>query len=374
MNESTDHHYVPQWYQKRFLAKDEKHFYYLNLKPSRTVNGRAVAMREVERWGTKKCFQQPNLYSVRVPGYPKDLFEKLFFGKYDHHGSAAIKEVASAGTRVPISRESFGSFFEYLSVQALRTPKGLAWLRQFLPANATKQELLENVQKYQHMRCVMWVESFMDVLHHESEEVGFLLTDHPVTSYNKACYPRSRDCRFPNDPRFAWKGTQTIFPLDQKRCFVLTHTEYAHNQKINSQLTYPRTNPRMFGNTIAKSHEIVHREVSKQDVIHINRILKWRATRFLAARELDWLYPERHCARVEWPDLGKSLLPTTELWRNTGDIYVGLASGDIYSQDRFGRTPRTPQQQSEVEKRAKDMLEQFERIKANERNNSDPSG
>lgn len=362
---STIHHYVPQWYQRRFLPSGETRFHLLNMKPWRVVNNRRVPMREVERWGTKKCFQQPDLYSVRVAGYPKDLFEKLFFGDSDTAGASAVEEVSNAGSRTPISREGFNNFFQYLSVQSLRTPKGLAWLRQRLPPSSSKQDLLEHVHRYQYMRCVMWVESFMDVLYHD-ENVGFLLTDHPITLYNKACFPRSSDCVFPNDPGAAWKGTQTIFPLDSKKCFVLTHTEYAHNQKMKSQLTRPRTNARLFGNTMAKTHQIVHRQVSRDAVIQINRILKWRATRYIAAPTYEWLFPEEHCAKVQWPDLGAHLLPTTDLWRNTGEILMGLPDGSVYAQDQYGRSPRTAAEQAAAEATAKRLLDQMERIKKNE--------
>src|SRR5690606_21536687 len=121
--------------QKRFLPHGETRFYCLNRRPYRTLNGRRVRMREIERWGAAKCFQEANLYSVNVPGFPKDQFEKEFFGNYDHNGAIAVDEVANAGHRVAISHEGYRHFFSYLSVQALRTPKGMAWLMAHLGDN-----------------------------------------------------------------------------------------------------------------------------------------------------------------------------------------------------------------------------------------------
>jgi len=372
MTESTKHHYVPRWYQRRFLPEGETRFYYLNRRPYQTVNGRHVPMRDIERWGPAKCFQEANLYSVNVPGFPKDQFEKEFFGAYDHNGAIAVDEVANAGHRVAISHEGYQHFFAYLSVQALRTPKGMAWLMGHLGAQLGKRELLEGISRLRYIRTVMWVESFQEVLYTESDDIGFLISDHPVTSYNKACYAESAECRLPNDPDAAWKGTQTIFPLDAKRCFVLTHTEYAHNQDMRTQLRRPRTNARLFGNTIAKTHQIVHRQVSDAEVSRINQILKLRARRYLAAPFEHWLYPEGACNRIQWPDLGVPLVPKTELWRNTGGVYMGLKSGGVFMQDPFGRSPDTPEEQRQVEKEVEAMHAQLQKALANHKNN--PNG
>lgn len=322
-------------------------------------------MREIERWGPPKCFQEANLYSVQVPGFPKDQFEKAFFGEYDASGAAAVEEVAKAGHRVAISHSGYQNFFAYLSIQALRTPKGLAWLMNRLGVGATKRELLELLAHLRYIRSVMWVESFQEVLYTDSKDIGFLITDHPVTSYNKACHSESAECRFPNDPDPAWKGTQTIFPMDAKRCFVLTHAEYAHNQNITHQLRRPRTNARLFGNTIAKTHQIVHREVSENEVASINQILKLRAKRYLAAPHEHWLYPEEVCERIQWPNLGTPLVPKTELWRNTGGVYIGLKGGGVYSQDAFGRAPQTPEEQRRIEQEMEAMHAQLRRALAN---------
>jgi hypothetical protein len=34
---SHEHHYVPRWYQKRFLAPGEEKLWYLDLKPEKVV-------------------------------------------------------------------------------------------------------------------------------------------------------------------------------------------------------------------------------------------------------------------------------------------------------------------------------------------------
>ena len=56
-----------------------------------------------------------------------DEIERKLFGDIDTRGSRAVK--AFAGTDIAAWHEHFGPFFEYIDIQKLRTPKGLAWLR-----------------------------------------------------------------------------------------------------------------------------------------------------------------------------------------------------------------------------------------------------
>ena len=84
------------------MPNGESRFYYLNRKPLQSVDGRIIAMREIERWGVAKCFQQANLYSIQVPGIAKDVYEETLFGAYHRDGSDAVQEIASKGSEVQI--------------------------------------------------------------------------------------------------------------------------------------------------------------------------------------------------------------------------------------------------------------------------------
>lgn len=353
----ADHHYVPQWYQHRFLAPGETRLHYLNLRPIRHVNGRAVKMRDVERWGPRKCFCEPNLYAVDVPGRSRDLYETILFGEVDRLGALAVEEVASAASREPISHENFENFFQFLSAQTLRTPKGLAWLRRVIPqlAEARHLQVMRTLERFRNLRCLTWAEGFQDILYVDSDDIGFVMTDHPVTTFNKACHPDSQHCRYPLDPSAFWKGSQTIFPLDSRRCMILTHTEYAHKQSMRLALTRNRTNPRMFARTIIPTNEIEHREVSVQDVAVVNHILKSRAARYVAAARQEWLYPERIVPTKNWQELGNVLMPKEALWRNTGGTWATMNSGAVVKVDAFGRMPRTPEEQQQAEAEVAEM-------------------
>lgn len=371
MKDSTKHHYVPRWYQRRFMPDGESRFYYLNRKPLQSVDGRIIAMREIERWGVAKCFQQANLYSIQVPGIPKDVYEKIFFGAYDRDGSDAVQEIASKGSEVQISKRNYLKFIEFLSMQSQRTPKGLDLLKQLAGKGATQRKLLALLASYRFAKCAMWAEGFQEVLYTNSDQIGFLISDHPVTAYNRGSYHGSVECRYPQDPDPSWKGTQTIYPLDSKRCFVLTHTELAHKQSMKLELKKPRTNARMFGQTIAATHQIVHREISDHDVACINQILKLRSRRYIASSVEDWLYPERVCGKVDWPDLGETLLPKTNLWRNTGAIYVGLNNGEVIKRDQFGQAPRNKEEQEKAEKESREMHDLVQKALKNSRKSSE---
>ncbi|MGO1072127.1 DUF4238 domain-containing protein [Lysobacter sp. CA199] len=367
----TSHHYVPQWYQRRFLSANETNLHYLNLDPWREVNGRRVRMRDCEQWGTKKCFCSPNLYSVDVPGRNRDLYETLFFGEVDRLGALALDVVASNPARTPINQDHFENFFSYMSAQTLRTPKGLAWLKSWMPGAANHFQIMRGLEQFRDLRCLAWSEGFQDIVYTNDPDAGFIITDHPVTSYNKASYSGAAECRPPNDPGAFWKGTQTIFPLDAKRCLVLTHSEYAHKPDMRAQLKRPRTNPRMYGFSLVATHQIEHREINAAQVAAINLILKKRATRYVAASREEWLFPETVHPRTQWPDLGRTLLPTTALWRNTGETYAQMNDGRVIKADAFGRMPKTLEEQRRAAEEIKRMRAQVERALSNHRARDD---
>jgi hypothetical protein len=57
-DEYRDHHYVPQWYQKRFMPQGEHEWFYLDLKPETFTDPRGIphVRRAVKRQGAKRVF------------------------------------------------------------------------------------------------------------------------------------------------------------------------------------------------------------------------------------------------------------------------------------------------------------------------------
>lgn len=190
------------------------------------------------------------------------------------------------------------------------------------------------------MHCTMWYESVREIVSAEQSDIKFIVTDHPVTVYNAACPPASLTCQYPNDPSIELKGTQTIFALDADHCLILSNLEYARNPN-RIDLKASRTNARYYGQSIARTDAFVRsRKLSSEEVNSINHVLKARATRYIAASEKDWLYPER-LRLGTWEAIGKTLLPPSdELWHFGGEIYIGYKDGSTHFQDEFGRTSR----------------------------------
>jgi len=84
-------HYVPQWYQKRFLTSGSTHFFYLDLKPETLVCDGVSHQRDAMlRWGPRKCFYRDDLYTVKLGSWTTDQIERRFFGIVDSRGREAV--------------------------------------------------------------------------------------------------------------------------------------------------------------------------------------------------------------------------------------------------------------------------------------------
>jgi len=335
---TTHHnHYVPIWYQKRFLSAEGSSLFYLDLNPEKRTlpDGRVITLKDCTLRAPKSCFWAGDLYTTTFFNVANDEIEKRLFGVVDSTGSAAVRALID-GDLQKLHR-LFGKFFEYLDAQKLRTPKGLDWIRAKYPQLSQLQLMLE-MQHLRQMHCTMWVEAVREIVSAEDSDIKFIITDHPVTIYNPACPPESSHCRYPDDPSIALKGSQTIFPLDLNHCLVLTNLEYARKPDQCELLTN-RTHARHFGQTISRFDTMIRvRKLKPENVIAINYLLKTRARRFIAASTKEWLYPE-DVTRGSWAEAGKVLLPpTNELWHFGGEIYVGYKDGSTHYQDEFGRT------------------------------------
>lgn len=60
-----------------------------------------------------------------------------------------------------------------------------------------------------------------DVVDCEDLATKFIVSDHPVTLYNRRCFPGK--LLYPLNALIGSVGTQTIFPLDLNHCLVITH-------------------------------------------------------------------------------------------------------------------------------------------------------
>ena len=329
-------HYVPIWYQKGFVHGPRKTLYFLDLDPKKTTlqDGRIIVAKDLSSRAPKSCFWSEDLYTTRFGGHINDEVERFLFGAIDNDGAQAVRAFASSDLQT--MHRLFQRFFEYMNAQKVRTPKGLDWIKSKYP-KLNQLDLMIEMQHLRQMDCTMWFESVREIVSAERSDVKFIVSDHPVTTYNRMCPPSSAACLYPDDPSIALKGTQTLFALDADHCLILTNLEYAKNPDATDLLA-PRQNARFFGQTLARTDAMIRtRFLTSEEVSSINQVIKARARRYVAAYEKDWLYPEAG-AHDEWQSVAKTLLPRDELWHFGGEIYVGYKDGSTQYQDAFGRT------------------------------------
>lgn len=333
---TRNNHYVPQWYQRRFLEPGQSKLHYLDMSPKQKhlQNGCVISMNSLRTQGPKSCFMEQDLYSTFFGSLVNDEVEKFLFGSIDDRGAKAIRAFSSGN--VSAMHRHFQDFFEYLDSQKLRTPKGLAWIKSRY-ASLDQTQLMVEMQGLRFIHCTMWTEGVREIVSASESDVKFIISDHPVTVYNAATPPESAGCAYPSDPSAEWIGTITVFPLDADSCLILSHLEYAKNPGT-SNLTTPRTNARFRGESLVRTDAFIRtRKLSRQDVIAINQLIKSRAGRYVAAANKEWLFPEKSYAGA-WADIASVLLPKDELWRFGGEIYVGHDDGSTRYQDAFGRS------------------------------------
>lgn len=335
---TRQNHYVPKWYQKRFLSPRKSAFYYLNLIPPviNLPNGRKKTLNGVHwPFSATQCFCQRDLYTTQYYGFLNDEIERYLFGKIDDIGVKAVEAMAKQEFRS--LHDNFKNFFEYIDIQKIRTPKGLAWLQSKYP-NLSHNQLLHEMQRIQRLHCTIWVEAVREIVSARNSKIKFLLSDHPITIYNPACPPDSNECSFPNEPRIEMKATQTIFPLDSNRCLIFTNLDYARNPDLPDPKAFrPNANP--YRPTLARmDNTICKRELNENEVAKINLIIKLRAKQFLAAENKEWLYPE-NAVQCSWPEIGRVLLPPhDELYHYGGEVMGKYQDGTYFYHDQYGRT------------------------------------
>jgi hypothetical protein len=334
MSATRNNHYVPRWYQQGFFEPGRTTLAYLDLTPPRKTldDGRIITGNPLVHRPTARCFQQRDLYSTFFGTLVNDEIERRMFGDIDAKGAKAVR--AFAGADIGEWHRQFETLFQYVDVQKIRTPKGLDWLKAQYPA-LTQNELMFEMQGIRSMHCTIWAEGVREIISAEDAEVKFIISDHPVTIYNHAVPPDAPLCAYPLDPSIALKASQTIFPLSRDFCLILTNLEYAQDPATNP--LEKRTFARNYRKSMVQTDAFIRlRKLASQDVVRINRIIRARARRFIAAGSKEWLYPPES---GDWSALRSVLLPPEdELHRYGGEMFAKFADGQVYYQDAFGRT------------------------------------
>jgi Protein of unknown function (DUF4238) len=352
-----ENHYVPCWYQERFLpTTGERKFRYLDLTPEqfRDPKGILRTKKDLHRWGAVSCFKETDLYTVKYGRYESTDIEQFFFGKVDDEGRDAVEFFSQYSSFEALKgglspSKAFNSLLTYMSVQKFRTPKGLRYLSALI-RELDKNRLLIELQRLQNLHCAIWTESVWSIASADNTATKFIVTDHPVTVYNREIFPGSEYATAYTDPDIRMNGTHTLFPLSPTRILILTNLSWARNPYGNGKT--PRPNDKLFRTAMFNFTEIqTGRQLEEIEVNQINFIMKRRAHRFIAAANEEWLYPERNIPSDHWRKLDDRylLMPDPRCLYLGGEILIGYEGGGADAFDEYGRRPWQKGYQKEID-------------------------
>jgi hypothetical protein len=342
-----ENHYVPVWYQERFLpTQGERKFRYLDLTPDQFRDPRGIlrTKTDLRRWGSVSCFKETDLYTVRYGRFESTEIEQFFFGKVDKEGQQAVEFFSRyqsfndfpSGVK---PEKMLNDLMNYMSIQKFRTPKGLHYLATILHAT-DKNRLLIEMQRLQNLHCAIWTECVWALVDAAVTQTKFIISDHPVTVYNRDVFPDSTYSRQHTDPDFRMNGTHTYFPLSPTRMLILTNLSWVRNPYGNAKRFRP--NPRVFRTAMFNFTDIqTGRQLEEMEVKQINYITKRRALRYVAAAQENWLYPERELPTTHWRKLDDRYLfmPDPRDLCLGGEVMISYEDGRSDAFDEYGRRP-----------------------------------
>ena len=353
-------HYVPEWYQKRFLNHKSESYWYLDMNPERvTRNGHTWTRRALLNWGPPSCFAEDDLYTVRFGDIDSTRLEREFFGPIDTNGRHAV-EYFDSFSHPSADHKALLFLLKYITVQRLRTPKGLDALKGISGAQ-TSNQVLALIPRFQNLFGAVWSECVWQIADATQSATKFIVSDHPVTVYNRECPTGSIYCRYPGDPDIRLLASHTLFPLSRDRILIMTNLGWVRDP-YQSGLKV-RENPNYFRSAVFNyTHIQTSRNLAEEDVIEINYIMKKRAKRYIAAGEKDWLYPERYIRDDNWRRLGDGylLMPDPRHIHMGGEIVMGYDDGRAESWNEYGQRPWEKGFQSKTRfSRESEALERF---------------
>lgn len=362
--EYKKNHYVPKWYQKRFIphGQVDNELFYLDLNPGTFTDPRGVVhqRRAVRRLGPSFCFAEDDLYTTWFGAERRTDIEQIFFGKIDEEGRKAVSFFADY-EHPRWSGDAFNGLVLYLSTQKLRTPKGLGWLAE-RAGTSDRAAVLQHMLRLRQLNCAIWTECIWQIADASKSATKFIISDHPVTAYNRFLGPRNKKwCRGFNDPDIMLNATHTILPLSLDKVLILTNLSWVRNPYQSGVAYRPNHDP--LRPAIFNFQTIqTKRQLNEQEVREINFIIKSRAQRYLAAGDEEWLYPERHVSKSSWNNYGDGLLlmPDPRGVQFTGEIFMGWKDGTSTAFDEYGRRPWQKGYGEHAGSREFDMLHQFQ--------------
>jgi hypothetical protein len=301
--------------------------------------------RAVRRQGFRFCFARDDLYTVTFGSVESREVEKVFFGQVDNDARNAVefwtdfKHFESYGDR---KDDPLSNLLLHMSTQKLRTPKGLGWLTEQVRMRTRSDDknlVLKAMVDLRHLYSAIWTECIWQIADASQSETKLIVSDHPVTVYNRRCGPKSQWCRGNDDPDVRFHGSHTIFPLSLEKVLILTNLSWVRNPYQSP--VGMRPNPNFFRGSIFNFNKVqVLRHLSEEEVRQINFIIKSRALRYVGADREDWLFPERFVSKSDWNSYGGGylLMPDPRSVSLGGTVIWGGSRGSS-AMDAYGRRP-----------------------------------
>jgi hypothetical protein len=210
-------HYVPEWYQRRFMLAGQGKYWYLDLKPEQVVqDGHRFTRKDLLHWGPGSCFAEDDLYTTKWGTEENVDIEKFFFGRVDSEGKSAVEFFSDFQFDVPEQDAAYHGLMNYMSVQKIRTPKGLGWLSAQAGGQDRNARLLL-LQQIQNMYCATWSDCIWLIADATKSPTKFIISDHPVTVYNRGCFPGSNGAEASMIQTFVWSRRIRIFRSQSRR-------------------------------------------------------------------------------------------------------------------------------------------------------------
>lgn len=340
--EYTNNHYVPRWYQRRFLEDDQASgtIQLLDLNPPVFFDHSGVghSANELRTHPIEKSFKEDDLYTLQYGTQRSTAVEQKFFGGIDGFGMNAMDYFTNF-EHPSINAKAARNMVAYMSAQKLRTPKGLGWLSQ-LAGTSDRNILLTRMMQLKNLYCAVWTGCIWQIADASQSDTKFIFSDHPVTVYNRRLLPASRENRGFNDPDVRYNASHTIFPLSREKVLILTNKSWAKNPYENALQLRP--NSSFFRDAVFNFLSIqTQRHLSEHEVRQINYVVKKRALRYVAGGNKEWLYPERHINEEEWGYFGNGYLfmPDPRALSGGGQIFFGYPDGRTEAFDADERRP-----------------------------------
>lgn len=336
------HHYIPEWYQKRFLTSGSGRLHVLNLKPDRVTlsDDKTYTHNAYRQAAPSRCFYRDDLYMLRFGRSGTDFVERNFFGSVDKRGAAAV----NAFSRVTGFDDAFamsqGEIPHYMGAQRFRTPRGLDWLKARAGSSDHNRTLAVMYHSFQQ-HTTMWGEGIWELVRADKSRTKFIISDEPVTFYNSRMPPSLS--KYPGTEELAHVGTRTLFPLGPDVCLIITHLQFTRHPDQNTLIR--RINARNYDQVVMYAGNVQFgRDLSEDEVTRINLILKTKATRFIAAGRREWLYPEAAVKQTGWATLDRDWFLMPNLWKVDfhTQVLVGHRDGSSWAADEYGRHPGHP--------------------------------